>query len=215
MPEQPIALVVDDDKEWLDILEDILESDYKVLKAKTFPEVNKIIANKDWKIEIALVDIKLDEGKPGDDSGLLVMFSLNKKGIPCIAATSIDHGEAIRAALLTGRAKDVWFKSERTVVLKDKVANIEKRLGEERKDAIKTINFNKEFLRLVLALLLIPFVVLTLLVATVFFLPNNYLIVIGIAIGLILAIFGLLALFYNKITGEQFIQLIKISQNQN
>jgi response regulator RpfG family c-di-GMP phosphodiesterase len=215
MPEQPIALVVDDDKEWLDILEDILESDYKVLKAKTFPEVNKIIANKDWKIEIALVDIKLDEAKPGDDSGLLVMFSLNKKGIPCIAATSIDHGEAIRAALLTGRAKDVWFKSERTVVLKDKVANIEKRLGEERKDAIKTINFNKEFLRLVFALLLIPFVVLTLLVATVFFLPNNYLIVIGIAIGLILAIFGLLALFYNKITGEQFIQLIKISQNQN
>ena len=206
MPEQPIALVVDDDKEWLDILEDILESDYKVLKAKTFPEVNKIIANKDWKIEIALVDIKLDEAKPGDDSGLLVMFSLNKKGIPCIAATSIDHGEAIRAALLTGRAKDVWFKSERTVVLKDKVANIEKRLGEERKDAIKTINFNKEFLRLVFALLLIPFVVLTLLVATVFFLPNNYLIVIGIAIGLILAIFGLLALFYNKITGEQFIQ---------
>jgi response regulator RpfG family c-di-GMP phosphodiesterase len=215
MPEQPIALVVDDDKEWLDILEDILESDYKVLKAKTFPEVNKIIANKDWKIEIALVDIKLDEAKPGDDSGLLVMFSLNKKGIPCIAATNIDHGEAIRAALLTGRAKDVWFKSERTVVLKDKVANIEKRLGEERKDAIKTINFNKEFLRLVFALLLIPFVVLTLLVATVFFLPNNYLIVIGIAIGLILAIFGLLALFYNKITGEQFIQLIKISQNQN
>jgi CheY-like chemotaxis protein len=215
MPEQPVALVVDDDKEWLDILEDILESDYRVVKAKTLPEFNKIIANKQLKIEIALVDIKLDEGKVGDDSGLLVMFSLNKIGIPCIAATSIDHGEAIRAALLTGRAKDVWFKSERTVVLKDKVTNIEKRLADERKDAIKAIHFNKEFLRLVFGLLLIPIVILAGLVATVRFLPNNYPLVIGIAIGLILAIFGLLALFYNKITGEQFIELIKITQNKS
>jgi CheY-like chemotaxis protein len=215
MPEQPVALVVDDDKEWLDILEDILESDYRVVKAKTLPEFNKIIANKQLKIEIALVDIKLDEGKEGDASGLLVMFSLNKIGIPCIAATNIDHGEAIRAALLTGRAKDVWFKSERTVVLKDKVTNIEKRLADERKDAIKAIHFNKEFLRLVFGLLLIPIVILAGLVATVRFLPNNYPLVIGIAIGLILAIFGLLALFYNKITGEQFIELIKITQNKS
>jgi hypothetical protein len=52
------------------------------------------------------------------------MFSLNKTGIPCVATTSYDDGEVVRKAFVVGRVKDVWFKSERSVVLKQKISNL-------------------------------------------------------------------------------------------
>lgn len=214
MPEKPIALIVDDDKDWLETMEDGLSSDFQILKAKTLSEVNKVIDNKGIKIEIALVDIKLDETKINDDSGLSAMFSLNKTGIPCIATTSSNNGDAVRAALMTGRAKDVWFKSERLVVLKEKVENIGNRLNEERKEAVETIGFTNEFTKLSKNLLSVTFVVLSLIVGTAYLFPNNFIAVTSVAVGLIILIFSTLALFYNKITGEQFVQLIKTSQNK-
>jgi CheY-like chemotaxis protein len=210
MIEKPFALIVDDDDKWLLLLEQVLEADYQVLKAKSHSEVNKIIQNKGLQLKVALVDIRLDDDKDNDDSGLQVMFSLNKIGVPCIATTSYNNGDAIRAALLIGRAKDVWFKNERKIVLQNKIENIEKRVEEERKNAIETINFDKEFWKLMLALLLIPFTILILMLFVFYFVPNNYILIVGSATGLIIAIYGFLALFYNKITGDQLINLLKI-----
>jgi len=215
MPEKPTALVVDDDNEWLSILEEILQPEYQVIKTKTLSEVNKVIDNKELRPKVALVDIRLNDEIKNDDSGLSVMFNLNKIGVPCIATTNYDHGDAIRAALLIGRAKDVWFKTERQILLKEKIENIEKRVAEERKNAIETINFNGEFWKLVLALLLIPITILAVLLLVVYFAPGNYLIILSVAVGLIIVIYGFLALFYNKITGEQLLDLIKITQNKN
>ncbi|MCC6299095.1 MAG: response regulator [Anaerolineales bacterium] len=214
MQDKPIALIVDDNDKWLATLEETLETDYRVIKARTLSEVTKIIDNKTLKIQIAVVDIRLNDKKDNDESGLSVLFSLNKIGIPCIATTAYDNGDVVRTALMVGRAKDVWFKDEKNVLLKEKVANIEKRLYEERADAINTIHFKAEFLRLVWGLLLIPFAVLGLFSAISFFLPSNFLLIVGSAIGLIIVIYGLLALFYNKITGEQFIYLLKIARNK-
>lgn len=212
MSEKPIALVVDDDKEWQSILEEILQPDYQVVKAKTLSEVNKVIDNKELFLKVALVDIRLDEEKKNDDSGLSAMFNLNRSGVPCIATTNYDHGDAIRAAILIGHAKDVWFKSERQVVLKEKIEDIEKRVEEERKNAIETINFDNEFWKLVLALLLIPLTILVVMLLVFYFVPNNYFLIVGSATGLIIAIYGFLALFYNKITGDQLLNLLKISK---
>ena len=92
--------------------------------------------------------------------------------------------------------------------------NIGNRLNEERKEAVETIGFTNEFTRLSKNLLSVTFVVLTLIVGTAYLFPNNFIAVASVAVGLIILIFSTLALFYNKITGEQFVQLIKTSQNK-
>jgi len=209
MAAKPIALIVDDDEEWLATLKDGLGSDYQVLKARSLADVNQVIDNNELKIDIALVDIRLNEAKPNDDSGLTVMFGLNKIGIPCIATTSNDNGDAVRAALMIGRAKDVWFKSERLVILKEKVENIGNRVKEERKEAMNTIDFNTEFWNLAKSLIFVAAIIVAVMVGVALLLPANFPAVAATAIVLIVIIFTLLALFYNKITGEQFTELIK------
>lgn len=209
MSQKPIMLIVEDDQRWLNSLEESLEVDHQIRKARTLTEVTSIIDNKDIKIEIALVDIRLNNKIDNDDSGLAVMFSLNKIGVPCIAITAYENGNAIRAALLIGRAKDIWFKNESLVILKEKVANISNRIKDEQKEAVSTINFNKEFWRFGINLLLIVLVTLGAIVGMAKLIPNNFIAVVTAAIVLIITIFITLALFYNKITGEQFTQLIK------
>lgn len=206
---KPIALIVDDDRDWLNTIEEGIESEYQVVKARSLAEINKVTDNKDLKITIALVDIRLDDSKINDDSGLVAMFNLNKIGIPCIATTNYDDGDSVRAALIIGRAKDVWFKSERFVILKEKLDNIESRVKEERKEAVNTINFNEEFWKLTRSLLLITFIILASMVVVAHLVPDNFILVTATAIIFTIIIYSLLALFYNKITGEQFTQLIK------
>jgi len=125
MPEKPTALVVDDDDEWLSILEETLMPGFQVVKAKTPKGVIKILENKDLKLEIALVDIRLNEENSEDKTGLDVMFILNEQGVPCIGATVYNDGKSIRDALITGGAKDVWFKSqEELVILRHKIKSV-------------------------------------------------------------------------------------------
>ncbi len=212
MSEKPIALVVDDDNDWLDILEKALQPDFRVRRAKTLTDVINILESKDIKIEIALVDIRLNEEKKGDKTGLDVIFSLRKAKIPCIATTSYNNGDIVRTAWLVGRANDMWFKSEDTVLLKERIEKVKTRIEEDRKSAIEAINFNGEFWKLIL---LIPFAVVAFFGLMVRLLHDDYFIIIGSAVGLITIEYGFLALFYNKITGEQLIDLIRIGRKKN
>ena len=212
MPDKPTALVVDDDNEWLLILEEILQPDFQVRKARTLKDVNKILENKQLQLKIALVDIRLNGENKKDKSGLDVIYNLRKARVPCIATTSYDNGDVVRAALLIGHANDVWFKSEKTVVLKEKIDYMNRRLKEDRKDAIETINFNKEFWKLIL---FIPLGILAVLGILAERLQENYALVIGSAVGLIIVVYGFLALFYNKITGSQLVELLKNISNRS
>ena len=125
MPEKPIALVVDDDEEWLSILEEALMPGFQVLKAKTIKDVIKLLENNDLRLEIALIDMMLNEDTEGDNTGLEVMFILNGQGIPCIGATAYTDGKSTRDALILGGAKDVWFKSqEKLIILRDKIKSV-------------------------------------------------------------------------------------------
>lgn len=209
MLNKPIALIVDDDREWLSILEDILGSNYQVEKAKSVSEVDKIIRSNGTNIKIALVDIRLEGEVIDKESGLSAMFSLSEAGIPCIAVTNSDNnGIAIRDAFVSGKAKDVWFKNEKNVDLREKI----KKILTTHQNTISDYQLNslsRGYLIFVGSLLIIPIVISILFAAISFLLPNNYLVIIGVTITLIIIIYLLIALFYNKITGEEFTELIK------
>lgn len=124
MPVKPTALVVDDDDQWLSILEEALLPGFQVLKAKTVKDVLQILEDKDTRLEIALVDIRLNEEKTHDRTGLDVMFILKEQGIPCIGATADTDGKSTRYALMTGGARDIWFKEETLVDLRNKIRSV-------------------------------------------------------------------------------------------
>ena len=122
MPGKPIALVVEDEDEWVEILQEALGYSFNILKAKSIPEVHRILGSNKGSIEIALVDILIDVQTKTKVSGLDVMFILNREGVPCIAVTSYDDGKTIRDALVVGGAKDVWFKNhDKLINLREKI----------------------------------------------------------------------------------------------
>lgn len=206
MAGKPIALVVDDDREWLTILEEVLGSRYQVIKAKNPSEADKIIGRE--KIEIALVDIRLDEEKVNQETGLSVMFNLNEAGIPSIGVTSNSYGNAVRDAFVKGRAKDVWFKDEQIVDLNEKIKKLETMIKNDENSASPSSNAVANLLSFTGSLLLVPVVISILFIMIAILLPNNYLAVIGASTGLVVVVYLIIALFYKKITGRQFTQLL-------
>jgi len=207
MTGKPIALVVDDDREWLTILEEILGSRYQVLKAKNPSEVDKIIGKE--KIEIALVDIRLDNEKVNRETGLSVMFNLNEAGIPSIGVTSNSYGNAVRDAFVKGRAKDVWFKDEQIVDLNEKIKKLETMIINDKNSTSQSSAATTGLLSFIGSLLLVPVVISILFIMIAILLPNNYLAVLGASTGLVIVVYLVIALFYKKITGRQFTQLLR------
>ena len=125
MAGQPIALIVEDEDEWVEILKEALGPRFDIIVAKSIPEVRKILKKNKGNIEVALVDILLQEHLLKKESGLDAMYILNKEGIPCIATTAHDNGEIIRDALVIGGAKDVWFKThDKLLTLREKIDSI-------------------------------------------------------------------------------------------
>ncbi len=62
------VLIVDDIEEYLDTMEGFLEDEYNVFKAKNLIEAKKILQEES--IDIAIVDIRLDENDPSNKDGL-------------------------------------------------------------------------------------------------------------------------------------------------
>ncbi len=134
MPEKPTALVVEDNDKWAETFEEALTSDFAVVKAKSLRDVRQILESDERVIQIALVDILLEESEMAKASGLDVMFILNRQGIPCIAATAYDNKAAVRDALVTAGAKDVWFKMQDSfLMLREKIELV---ISAERKKSI-------------------------------------------------------------------------------
>ncbi len=61
-------LIVDDIEEYLDTIEGFLEDEHNVFKAKNLIEAKKIFQEEN--IDIAIVDIRLDENDPSNKDGL-------------------------------------------------------------------------------------------------------------------------------------------------
>lgn len=125
MAGKPVALIFEDEDEWVGILREVLGKDFTIEKAKSLEEVHEILARNPGTIEIALVDIFINIPTKAKISGLDAMIILNKEGIPCIAATFFEEdGKKVRDALVVGEAKDVWFKSEDLFQLRKKINHV-------------------------------------------------------------------------------------------
>jgi len=209
------ALVVDDDEEWLSIFRNVLQPDFNVIEARNTTEVSRILENRNITIHIAIVDIRLYEGKKGKHAGLDVLFMLRQIAVPCIVATEYEEATIIRDAFVLGGAKDIWFKGEKVIILRSKIKEVLSISQNETDSIVETSSFRGEFWRLVFALIIIPVAVFSLLIVLVNNIPTNFILTtIGGAVTLILGIFAYLALFYNRITGDQLIKLLrKTSEN--
>ncbi|MBE0680526.1 MAG: hypothetical protein IH589_01320 [Anaerolineales bacterium] len=121
MAGKSVALIFEDEDDWVDILQEALGMSFAIEKAKSLEKVHSILDSNKGVIEIALVDININTPTMAKISGLDVMVILNREGIPCIAATSHDDGITIRDALVVGKAEDVWFKQDKLVSLREKI----------------------------------------------------------------------------------------------
>ena len=131
------ALVVEDDDDWAEILGESLTPYFVVERARSFSDIQNLLEENKGNIEIALVDIRLGESELAKASGLDVMFVLNRQEIPCIAVTAYDNQKAVRDALVTAGAKDVWFKvHDNLLLLREKievaVSNSKKKITDQK-----------------------------------------------------------------------------------
>ena len=71
------VLIVDDIEEYLDTIEGFIEDDFKSFKARNLQEAKKIIERET--VDIALVDIRLDEDDPENKEGLDLLKWIREK----------------------------------------------------------------------------------------------------------------------------------------
>jgi len=91
-------LIVDDISEYLDTLESFLEDEFKVFKALSLNEAKKILEHQ--KMDIVLIDIRLDEKDPENKEGLelLKWIRENKKNMPVVMMSAYrDFDYAVEA----------------------------------------------------------------------------------------------------------------------
>ncbi len=71
------ALVVDDIPEYVDTIEAYIEDSFDVLKAGSLDEAKKILT--DNRIDLAIIDIRLDEDDPENREGLELLTWLKER----------------------------------------------------------------------------------------------------------------------------------------
>ncbi|HLG15373.1 MAG TPA: TIR domain-containing protein [Blastocatellia bacterium] len=97
MPNATI-LITDDNVVFLDTLREKLERvGYFVKPAKTYREAERIVET--GVIDLAIIDLKLDEAVPADRSGLKLAKWIGRRQIPVIILTGYPSVEAVRDAL--------------------------------------------------------------------------------------------------------------------
>ncbi len=102
---KPKILIVDDKIEYLEALKRALYDEFEVLTAKSFEETKKIISED---IELFLVDICLDETKPGEDRGgveILKWIKANYPQKPVIMMSAYRDFDAAVESLNLGAEK--------------------------------------------------------------------------------------------------------------
>ena len=71
------ALIVDDIPEYVDTMEVYLEDRFDVLTAQSLEEAKSVLKNN--QIDLAIIDIRLDEEDPGNKEGLDLLKWLKKR----------------------------------------------------------------------------------------------------------------------------------------
>ena|SRR3990170_4018147 len=208
MGKKPLALIVEDKPYWINIFEEVLKPDFYPEKARTVNEASTIIEKNSINVSVALVDIRL-LGE-SDRSGLDVLYMLKLYGIPTVATSIYDDAQSVRDAFVLGGVRDFWFKDkQRTIELRDIIKKvIEETNNTDRRFSKKKIG--EALWPFFLAIVGFPLIVFATLIAVVLLTPENLVVaVLGGGIVLIALSVVSLALFINRITGEQFAEVIK------
>jgi CheY-like chemotaxis protein len=205
MAKKEVALIVDNDQDYLNVLNEVLVPTYLVKNAKSIKDATKIIEEQP-KIKIALVDINLKDET--DKLGLSLLHSLKTKNIPTIAITAVLDVRTVRDAFVHGGVKYFWFKQlDGKVELQDAIKVI---VDEPRIPIREKSNVQSAFLQFTLALVGLPIIVFLLLAMIAMVVPQDLIMKIILAgFAQIVLLIITLALFMKRITGKQFTTVIK------
>ena len=121
------VLVVDDIQDYLDCLEEFLSPSFNVLKAFNAKEAKEIIEKEN--IDLAIIDVRLDEHDPSNREGLLLLDWIRKNHpeVPVIMMSAYREFDYAVDALNLGAKYFIKKPLEKEIVLK----SIQKALGEE------------------------------------------------------------------------------------
>ena len=73
-------LIVDDQASWRNLLTELLEDEYEVTSLASTTEALATLWTQDPKFHVAILDIRLEDNDPGDESGLTLVQELNRRG---------------------------------------------------------------------------------------------------------------------------------------
>ncbi|MBK8010354.1 MAG: response regulator [Deltaproteobacteria bacterium] len=115
-------LIVDDDREFFEMYEEILQTEgYLTAVAKTRAEAKKKL--EETRFDAVILDQKL-KGESGPDDGIDVLFEADMRGAKVILATGYASIEAIERAFALGAYDYVEKTPKLKVLLKSKLRNI-------------------------------------------------------------------------------------------
>lgn len=117
----PAILVVDDAPDWRAILAGVIRDTcpgMKVLTAESLSEAQQIL--EDEQLDLAVIDIRLDEGDEQNIDGLALMEHIRRlyKGVQIIIITGYASIDAVKKAM---RADDSGIRPAMDFVEKDRV----------------------------------------------------------------------------------------------
>jgi len=80
MKQKYSVLVIDDQKNWRELLTDILEAQFEVRIANNYDEALEVIRNKKPPFHVVVTDMRLVDDEAGNEDGLKLIEYLNRRG---------------------------------------------------------------------------------------------------------------------------------------
>jgi response regulator RpfG family c-di-GMP phosphodiesterase len=112
---KPKVLLVEDKPEWQAIFKKTIGANYEVKEADNIRDAERaILETTNNAFALAIVDIRLLPDKDNQD-GLLILQSLQEKGVPTIATSAYASPEIVRDSFILGKVRDFWFKDDERV----------------------------------------------------------------------------------------------------
>jgi response regulator RpfG family c-di-GMP phosphodiesterase len=101
-------LVVDDQKNWRELLSDLLEDEFHVYHASNVQDALAILSNKQAPILVLITDIRLVDNDPANQDGLLLVDGLNETSpyTKTIVVTGYPSIETVKKAIVSLRVFD-------------------------------------------------------------------------------------------------------------
>jgi CheY-like chemotaxis protein len=216
MKKQPAMLIVEDNPEDQFILNRILaglKDKYNLIVESTYDNAIQRIQDPSQKIELALVDIVLEDKNPKSFtpdhaiSGLEILVELQEKFIPAIAISAYQDSDKVRDAFVKGGAKDFWFKDlDKNTYLLEAIKRIDEDYPKKDKDTASTNSITTIWYPVVAVIVGI----IAILAVTTWVPQNDRLLAFSVLIALVVMQASITGLLLRRLTGKDFKEIISI-----